>query len=145
MSSIIVGIDPGSHTGYAAWDTESHEFSVITTLKAWEAIWMVQQLHHAKSISGVVIEDARLRTWFGTKGREALQGAGAIKRECTLWSEMLGDNGIPFLSVKPAACQTKYTAEAFARLTGWTGRTSEHARDAALLVWGRTMKCAVPA
>lgn len=138
MTSMCIGIDPGANTGYATWDVLAREFGMLATMKAWSAMWHVQQLHSAGGIRMVVIEDARLRIWFGTKGREALQGAGAIKRECTLWSEMLGDLGIPFLCVKPAAGQTKYTAEAFARLTGWTGRTSEHARDAGMLVWGRT-------
>ena len=32
---------------------------------------------------------------------------------------------------------TKWSAEVFADMTGWKGRTSNHARDAALLVYGR--------
>jgi hypothetical protein len=39
--------------------------------------------------------------------------------------------------VPPKAGATKWDADTFRRLTGYSGRTSNHARDAALLVWGR--------
>lgn len=37
----------------------------------------------------------------------------------------------------PKNNRTKLTAEQFNRLTGWTARTNEHSRDAAMLIWGR--------
>jgi hypothetical protein len=37
---------------------------------------------------------------------------------------------------KPQAHGTKWAADYFARVTGFKGRTSEHSRDAALLVYG---------
>jgi hypothetical protein len=68
---------------------------------------------------------------------EALQGAGSIKRDCTIWADYLASLGVPYVNVKPAAGATKWTAERFAKFTGWHGRTNEHGRDAALLVLGR--------
>ena len=35
---------------------------------------------------------------------------------------------------------TKSKADTFKKLTGWTGRTNEHARDAAMLVFRRFAK-----
>jgi len=32
---------------------------------------------------------------------------------------------------------TKLTADQFKRITGWHGRTNEHGRDAAMLVFGK--------
>jgi hypothetical protein len=42
--------------------------------------------------------------------------------------------------VHPAANATKKKAKDFIRMTGWTGRTNEHARDAAMLVFKRFAK-----
>ena len=84
----------------------------------------------------VRFEDARLRTWFANKGREALQGAGSIKRDCLLWETWLQSRGVPYKAIKPAAGATKWDAAKFQRITGWTKRTNEHARDAALLCFG---------
>ena len=79
---------------------------------------------------------ARLRTWFANNGREALQGAGSIKRDCLLWETWLQSRGVPYKAIKPAAGATKWDAAKFQRITGWTKRTNEHARDAALLCFG---------
>lgn len=133
----MVGIDPGARTGFAVWDAAARKFTRIATLRAWAAMYEVQAMYRAETLHMVIMEDARLRLWFGRAGREVLQGAGAIKRECALWAEMLGDLGIPSLQVKPQAGATKWSAAQFERVTGWQGRTSEHARDAALLVWQR--------
>ena len=44
------------------------------------------------------------------------------------------------VAVPPMANRTKLPAAAFAQLTGWHGRTSDHARDAAMLIWGRRVR-----
>lgn len=102
-----------------------------------QAMSMIRTMADAEALHSVRFEDARLRTWFGTRGREALQGAGSIKRDCSIWQEFLqGLVGVPFLPVSPQAKGRKLDSAAFKRLTGWQGRTSEHGRDAAMLVWG---------
>ena len=100
--------------------------------EGWEAGWLAY----------VVFEDARLRTHFGTqrgtKEDDALkQGAGSIKRDCTIWEDFFEDLGIPFMAISPMQKGRKETAESFTRLTGWTARTSNHGRDAGMLVMGR--------
>src|SRR5574337_2378 len=47
---------------------------------------------------------------------------------------VLTHHKIPFKALNPSAGATKWDAERFARVTGWKGRTSEHSRDAAVLV-----------
>jgi len=89
----------------------------------------------------VVFEDARQRTWFErertvSEYRGKLMGAGAAKRDAKIWEEFLTDYRIPFTAHKPQSGGTKWKAEAFARATGYRGRTNEHNRDAALLVYG---------
>ena len=50
------------------------------------------------------------------------------------------EQGIHFKMIHPAANATKKKADDFKRMTGWTGRTNEHARDAAMLVFKRFAK-----
>ncbi len=134
---ICIGIDPGKNTGYAEWDRHGKQLLACEALLIHQAMAQIKRCHELGLLYLVAFEDARLRTWLGTKGREALQGAGSIKRDCTIWADFLGDLGAPFVNVKPAAGRTKWTAERFATFTGWAGRTNEHGRDAALLVLGR--------
>ena len=139
-----IGIDPGEHTGLAVWDGSA--FERIETLPIHRALVLVEHYQNVARMTGnclcVVFEDARQRTWF-TKERSAseyrgrLMGAGAAKRDARIWEEFLEDERIPFEMHKPEAGRTKWAADYFARVTGWTDRTNEHSRDAALLVFNR--------
>lgn len=138
---IRVGIDPGKHTGFAAWCDDTRKLSSCKALLIHEAMDEVLQLHRAGQLHSVTFEDARLRTWFGgadarqaKSGAGVREGVGSVKRDCTIWADFLGAHGIAYRAVKPQAGATKWTAEQFQRVTGWAGRTNEHARDAALLV-----------
>lgn len=142
--AIFIGIDPGTHTGFAVWDTTSRSFREVATLPLHRALDEVKKWHYtclAQNVDfKVVFEDARLRTWFRpetsrSEYRGHLMGAGAAKRDAAIWEEYLTAMHIPFKARKPLAGMTKWSAEYWSRVTGWTGRTSEHARDAALLVF----------
>jgi hypothetical protein len=133
---LFVGIDPGVTTGFATWDATNQKFLAVSSTDILQAMKRVDVLHRAGGLHSVTFEDARLRTWFGTKGREALQGAGSIKRDSQIWAEFLGQVGCAYKGVSPQSKGAKVDAARFERLTGWTGRTNEHARDAAMLVLG---------
>ena len=144
--AFLLGIDPGAHTGFAVWDTASRSFREVATLPLWKALEETKRLQAEAAANGtrfaVVFEDARQRTWFPKERNAAeyrghLMGAGAAKRDAAIWEEFLTDQGIPFTAQKPRPGQTKWNADYWSKLTGWTGRTSEHARDAALLVFQR--------
>lgn len=134
---ILIGLDPGTHTGYAEYQPSDGKLTAVTTLQIHQAMHLIRCAHNRGESMRVIFEDARLRRWLGSKGREALQGAGSIKRDCSIWEDFLADLGVSFQAIAPQSGGTKWSAERFAKLTGWTGRTSEHARDAAMLVWGR--------
>lgn len=134
--SLVVGIDPGVKTGFAVWDKAEQMFLEVTSLNIVEAFDELDKMKGGGAEMEVRFEDARLRSWFGQKGREALQGAGSIKRDCSVWESFLQSRGIKYRAVKPATGATKWDAGKFARVTGWTKRTNEHARDAALLCYG---------
>jgi hypothetical protein len=133
----IIGIDPGVNTGFAVWDRLDKKLIKVKTLTAVQAEEMVKRDFLALDAKILVrFEDARLRHWFGKAGREQLQGAGSIKRDCQRWEEFLTYYDIPFEEVSPKNNRTKMSAEEFKRLTGWNERCSEHARDAAMLCFG---------
>lgn len=136
MSKIIAGIDPGVKTGMALWDAAKQEFVAIRTMGIIEAMRYLRTYLRGEMLNEIWFEDARQRTWFGKADRDRLQGAGSIKRDCAIWQEFCEYYEIPFKMIKPAAGQTRWSAEYFRRLTGWKKRISQHARDAAALVFG---------
>lgn len=134
---ITIGIDSGTETGFAVWDSEEKCLIQVNTMKIHQAMQKVLQCYllYPGNVR-VRVEDARKRKWFGNSGREQLQGAGSIKRDAVIWEDFLTDHGIPFEMVAPKNNKTKMTAEYFRRVTGWKLRTNEHARDAAMLCYG---------
>lgn len=142
----IVGLDPGVHTGLAIWSRTDRKLVDVQTTTITAAMAMVKMMADFGSLHSVVFEDARLRKWFGEadarhrrSGAGIREGVGSVKRDCSIWEEFLsGLEGVPFKPVSPQSKGAKLDAAQFAKLTGWAGRTSEHGRDAAMLVWKRT-------
>ena len=140
---IYIGIDCGDHTGFAVWDSEAYAFTRIETLKIWQALaeaYKINAAHNGKV--KIVFEDARQRKWIPNMGsfRNEIgraKGAGSVERDCSIWEDFLADIGIPCEMVAPKNNVTKLRQEAFSNLTGWTQRTNEHERDAAMLVFGK--------
>lgn len=133
--SHVIGIDPGTNTGLAIWSRVKKEYSLIKTcsiVEAQDIILKCYDCHH----TFIRIEDARQRTWFGSVGREVLQGVGSVKRDCNIWEEFCRYYGYEFELVHPKRSKTKMSVKQFKALTGYKGSTSEHARDAAMLVFG---------
>lgn len=142
-----IGIDTGTHTGLAVWDSQLQDFIAIEDMKIHQAMARVKELNETAKLNGtrveVRIEDPRQRTWFGTEmmsreeERKRLQGVGSVKRDASIWDDFLSDLGIPYEMIAPKRNVTKISNEAFVNLTHWEGRTNEHKRDAAMLVFGR--------
>lgn len=130
----IVGIDPGTKTGFAVWDRQRKVFTAVTSVMIHEAFDLLTRM--APGSFFVRVEDARQRKWFGNAGREKLQGAGSIKRDCTIWEDYLKANHVLFELVPPKANKTKVSSDWFKKATGWQWQTNEHARDAGLLIFG---------
>lgn len=138
----LIGLDPGKHTGIAIWDTETQDFARVDTMSIHKALLFVYEFQTLRDKTRVYFEDARQRRWLpkdtsSSEYRGHLMGAGSVKRDSVIWQDALTDWGIPFEMVPPRAGATKWDAATFARITGYKGRTSNHARDAALLVYGR--------
>lgn len=135
---IYIGIDCGTHTGIAVWDSGEKKMLSLETLMIHQA--MEKVLYWSYKSDGdimVVFEDARLRKWYGEESNAKLQGAGSVKRDCSIWEDFLKDKGIMFKAVHPLKGMTKLSSIYFKRITKWEGKTSEHSRDAAMLVVGK--------
>lgn len=138
---IYIGIDPGTHTGVAVWDTREGKFLSLETLLIHRAMtfilkWSLKAEDIGQEIQ-VVFEDARQRKWYGNESNAKRQGAGSVKRDCSIWEDFCRDYQIPFVAVPPMKGGTKVSESYFKTISGWKGRTSNHARDAAMLVLGR--------
>lgn len=134
------GIDTGKFTGFAVWDRHIKKIIVCDTLKIHRALQEVKErtAWSDKKTNDkwfFRIEDARLRKFFkGENIAAKIQGAGSIKRDAKIWEDAMEDWGLDFEMLPPGI--TSYTEEYFKTVTRWKGRTSNHARDAAWIVFG---------
>lgn len=131
-----IGIDTGVHTGFAVWNRELRAFELIGEKKIHEVMQLVREYYLTGDGVLVRVEDARKRTWFGTRSNEKLQGAGSVKRDSTIWDDYLKDLGCEYEMVAPKDNNTKLSQMQFKALTKYKGLTNEHKRDAAMLVFG---------
>ena len=140
MTKILIGIDTGVNTGFAVAADRGNggELVKVSSLSITRAMEQVRAEIQAWGIQNVClyIEDARQRTWF-TGGREKAQGVGSVKRDAQIWEDWCKEQGYLHKMIHPQNNSTKYKADTFQRITGWLGRTNEHARDAAMLVHRR--------
>ena len=133
-----IGIDTGVNTGVAVW--QDGELLAVESMTITQAMRFIQDFDNKRGIVKLYIEDAR--KWIGfhgkTKATQArLQGAGSVKRDAKIWEDWCKENGYEVVFVKPMGKGLKKSADEFKRITGWQGRTNEHSRDAALIVYGR--------
>lgn len=138
---LTIGIDPGIKTGMAIYDCDKKRIIFCETLPIHRAFTEIMSLYKKETFMMVVVEDARLRKWYGSgnnKGKQ--QGAGAIKIQCSQWQAFLEDMlkaGIidAYRMIHPMKGGTKIDANLFRKMTGYERRTSEHSRDAGIIAW----------
>ena len=132
---LLIGIDPGTKTGLAACLPEASSIKELRTVGILEPMYTVREYRSLEFDVFVIVEDARLVKYKTSK--EKAQGAGSVKRDCSIWQEFFERYGISHQFVRPSKSLTKWDSKRFQAATGWEGRTSSHARDAALLVFGK--------
>lgn len=137
MTIAKIGIDTGVKTGIAVWeDGKLQSVESMTITKAMRKILTAYPYQTTK----LYIEDAR--KWIGFNGKKKatdarLQGAGSVKRDAKIWEDWCKEHDYEVVFVKPMGKGLKKSAEEFKRITKWEGKTNEHARDAAMIVFGR--------
>ncbi|MFV8192399.1 hypothetical protein [Acinetobacter soli] len=148
---VMVGIDTGVHTGFAVAFDEGQggrliEVNSLTITQSMSRVIQLCELYGHAEVC-LYIEDARKRTWFGSadarmqrSGAGIREGIGSVKRDAQIWEDWCKENKINYKMIHPKDNCTKYKADVFKKITGWLGRTNEHARDAAMLVHRRYAK-----
>lgn len=133
-----IGIDVGTKTGLAIWNVGLKRFEKIETVAIHEAL--EQLASWGKFYQGlffVRVEDPRLARFWNKTDTFKLQGAGSVKRDASIWEDFLVAKDIPFELCRPNKALTKVPDPYFRKMTGWDKTTSEHGRDAAMLVFGK--------
>lgn len=136
-TKLYIGIDPGTKTGLAVYN--GSELTIVETMKLHEALLWVHGLLKYQNHKEILVVCENPNTWIPFKGntdsRAKAQGAGSVKRDFAIWKEFCEAYQIPFRAVRLQGTIKKITAEQFKQITGWMLITSEHGRDAAMLVF----------
>lgn len=135
----VVGIDPGVNTGFCVIDNghiTDIETMTFTEAQAWCLNCRARYAEQGGiSTLELVIEDPRGQyVPYSQREPQRIKGVGSVERDCKLWIEFCEFYNIPYRLVKPGKYR-KIDAKTFRQWTGWTGRTSEHARAATMMVW----------
>lgn len=133
-----VGIDPGVNTGLAVWNSEKRQFQTVVTVDIDDALIFVANIDLPFEL---YVENPNTFIPFRNQDARAIaarkQGAGSIKRDYSIWQRFAEKRQIRFHSVNLHKSLKKLDSKQFANLTGYKGKTSVHARDAAMLVFNR--------
>lgn len=152
---ILIGVDPGSITGVCVWNPEREK---ILDMQSMSHIKFMEWVVTGKEVYDMVvaIENPNLnQPVFMTKEeKDLIQGCGDFpakdialrillrraqnigmnKQIAKTLMEFMESKGISFVPIRPF--RKKMDAEQFRNLTKWEGRTNQHNRDAAILVFG---------
>lgn len=137
---IYVGIDPGTSTGVGIITGPEIIIKNAITGKIHEAMALVQTIVELFPRVHIRVEDSRKRKKYGNNHTAKLQGAGSIKRDCSIWEDFIEDlnkNHPGVITVEylhPQKGSTKINSTVFKKMTGLAGRYSNHARDAYMLI-----------
>ena len=150
MRNIYIGIDPDK--GWAEWDADAQKLIAVDTVDFWkinERLQKIAAMHQASEVTvRIYIETPQYNAPVFLKPNrpnatrefvKIAQNVGENKAKAKLLvarcHELFGKvNVIEMTPNKKSA--TKWTGERFKFQTGWKPRTSEHGRDAAMLVFG---------
>lgn len=131
----IIGIDPGQETGLAV--LLDGAIAELLTARPAGALELICTLRPRL----VVYEDSRPDTVYPRPGqsRRAMlhiaRSVGQIDLQSRDIEELCAREGIECIGVTPLRKGAKLNAKQFAVLTGWTGRSNQHTRDAAKVAW----------
>jgi len=151
---ILIGVDPGSITGVCVWSpgrekildmqSMSHIKFMEWVLTGEEVYDMVVAIENPNLNQPVFMTKEETSIIFGTNSTEKVsvlrillrraQNIGMNKQIAKTLMEFMESKGIAFVPIRPF--RKKMDAEQFRNLTKWEGRTNQHNRDAAILVFG---------
>jgi hypothetical protein len=139
---LVIGLDPGKSFGFAAYQHKK-----LVQLETYCLVGVLGVLRHLTGNDLVIIEDSRLQSVLfprinargvGVNHKTQLKIArdvGRIDSYCDIVQEFCVSSAIPLIKISPEQKGKKLDAEAFAKKTGWEGKTNQHVRDAAIVAW----------
>lgn len=140
----VVGIDPGQHTGLAIY--EKGKLMDLQTVSPDRLQASLAEM--APTL--VIFEDSRKTSKTFTAGKaksfaaalKIARNVGEIDRLCKDIETICQRLNIECYGIEPLAKGAKVNAAQFNAITGWPGRSSQHARDAAMVAWPYRNKAA---
>ena len=137
--TFYVGIDTGKNTGLAVWDSEKKRFDLIKPCDFHDCIYAIVG-NYPPRYTVIRVELSQTKAvWHKGKRTDMKKNntiavnVGMVRRESELMLEMLTMAGYKVIPVKPSG---KIDANVFEKITGYKGRTNQHTRDAAMMVYG---------
>lgn len=135
-----IGLDAGVTTGVCVFDRRTRSISKLFSSSFWEAYaWILQTFDPAETL--IVVEKPRKNFVYDRNAKQESRvltkiafNAGENNREATLLIDGLEKAGFEVKTHTPD--KEKWDAATFRQFTRMAGRTNEHERDAARLVWG---------
>lgn len=144
----FIGIDPDK--GWAEWDGDRQEFIAIETVDFFKIIEKISWLRLTANKNNIVFFVEAPYKNIPTFNRKEIstdnirifdakaQRVGANKEKAKLIVGYINHCGFKCYEIKPNKYSfNKLTAEKFFQITGYKELTSEHGRDAAMLVYMR--------
>lgn len=132
---MILGIDPGANTGVAVFIYgKLHKLMTAAPQD-------LPPLLETDGIIRVIFEDSRLQShvWTTATSRPAAlkmaRNLGQVDAWCSLIVAVCADLNIPAHGISPLGKGAKMNAKQFKALTGWSGKSNQHERDAAMVAW----------
>ena len=137
----LIGIDPGVSTGFAI--ARDGKIINVKTVDFWDCIKLLRDMQNMGIV--VYVENPNVnKPVFYKRGatntammQRVAQNVGSNKRDAQLIIEFCHRNGIDVRPQAPQRGSKDVDAKYFQLLTGYTGSTSQHGRDAAMLIVGR--------
>ena len=132
---MILGIDAGTNNGVATFVDGQ-----LVQLDTYTPLGLVDYIRHHKP-QRIIYEDSRLQSHVWSRGvnsaamQKISRNVGTVDAVCKLIVEVCAEVGCMAHGISPKDKGAKLDAKAFSRVTGWTSRSNQHERDAAMVAW----------
>lgn len=131
----VVGIDPGYNTGWALYVNGKLQWmETMQPIDIAQRIW-------TSTADLFVFEDSRMQSnvWIPSASKAVANNIARKIGQVDAWCRLIQDTcdryDIKYINISPKAKGGKMSADEFNKLTGWTKRSNQHERDAAMVAW----------
>ena len=131
---MLIGLDPGASVGVAIFEDKK-----LTRLMTWTPLQLITLLP-SLSVDRVIFEDSRLISPVWGRGTtqaakiKIARNVGQVDAICNLICSLCDEMKVNAHGISPKHKGRKLDAETFNKITGWTKKSNQHERDAAMCV-----------